>query len=165
MRNNKPDADFDPENPYADWADLGCNSNEDICTPVEPPKRKAEKRYYWLKLKDGFFDSKYIKALRALENGDRLTIVYLSMQLKALKADGLISYDQIMPSVEEEIALDINEDVKVVKNALLQLQRLNLVEIWDDQTVYMACKQELVDYGSESASAERKRRSRSKNKA
>lgn len=165
MNSIKQSVEFDPENPYADWAEDWAQNSEDNKTSAvseSAPKRKPEKRYYWLKLKDGFFDSKYIKALRAGENGDRITIVYLSMQLRALRADGFLKYDEIMPSFEEEIALDINEDVEIVKQALSSLQKLNLIEIWDDKTVYMACKQELLDYGSETAAAERKRRSRQK---
>jgi hypothetical protein len=37
----------------------------------------ADKRYYWLKLQDGFFDSKRIKKLRKLAGGDTYTIIYL----------------------------------------------------------------------------------------
>lgn len=123
---------------------------------------KKEPRLYWLKLKEGFFDSKYIKALRAAENGDRLTIVYLAMQLKALKTDGILNYAKIMPSVEEEIALDINESVETVRAALEQLERLGLIEVWDDKSIFMACKRELTDFGSETAAAERMRRSRNR---
>lgn len=47
----------------------------------------AEKRYFWLKLKDDFFDKKYIKALLKLPQGDSLTVIYLKMQLKSLKTE------------------------------------------------------------------------------
>lgn len=51
-----------------------------------------DKRYYWLKLKEDFFDEKYIKALRKLPQGDSQVIVYLKMQLKSLKTEGIINY-------------------------------------------------------------------------
>ena len=50
------------------------------------------KRYYWLKLKDDFFRSKRIKKLRGMERGDRLVILYLKLQLIAMKNDGVIVY-------------------------------------------------------------------------
>ena len=46
------------------------------------------KRYFWFKLFDDFFQSKRIKKLRNLAGGDTYTIIYLKMQLKALKTDG-----------------------------------------------------------------------------
>lgn len=45
----------------------------------------AEKRYFWLKLKEDFFDEKYIKALKRLPQGDSLIIVYLKCNFIALK--------------------------------------------------------------------------------
>ena len=41
------------------------------------------KRYYWLKFRDDFFDSKRIKKLRKMAGGDTYVIIYLKMQLKA----------------------------------------------------------------------------------
>ena len=45
----------------------------------------GNKRYYWLKLMDDFFDSKRIKKLRKMAGGDTYTIIYLKMQLLSLK--------------------------------------------------------------------------------
>ncbi|MBQ3755916.1 MAG: phage replisome organizer N-terminal domain-containing protein [Oscillospiraceae bacterium] len=48
------------------------------------------KRYDWLKLKKDFFRSKEIKKLRNQAGGDTYTVVYLKMQLLALKCDGFL---------------------------------------------------------------------------
>lgn len=45
----------------------------------------SEKRYYWLKLYDTFFDNKTSKYLRKLPDGDKLLLVYLKLQLKNLR--------------------------------------------------------------------------------
>ena len=50
------------------------------------------KRYYWLKLKDDFFSSKRIKKLRNMAGGDTYTIIYLKMQLLAMKTDGVLTW-------------------------------------------------------------------------
>lgn len=118
----------------------------------------AERKYFWLKLKDDFFDEKYIKALRKLPDGDALVIIYLKLQLKSLKTEGFIRYDHIMPSVEEEIALFLDEDVQKVKLALQAIIGLGIAELWDEDTLYMSALQPLI--GSEGASAERVRRHR-----
>ena len=47
------------------------------------------KRYYWLKLKDDLFTSIRIKKLRRMAGGDTYLIIYLKLQLKAIKNDAL----------------------------------------------------------------------------
>ena len=38
-----------------------------------------EKRYYWLKFREDFFESKRIKRLRRMAGGDTYLIIYLKM--------------------------------------------------------------------------------------
>ena len=121
---------------------------------------KENKKYYWLKLKEDFFDEKYIKALRKLPDGDALTIVYLKMQLKSLKTEGIIQYDHILPSAEEELALVLDEDVNIVRLTLSAILNMGLVEKWENDTLYMVAMQNLI--GSETAVAERVRKHREK---
>ena len=120
------------------------------------------KKYYWLKLKENFFDEKTTKFLRRLPDGDKLVITYLKMQLKSLKADGLLKYDRLMPSCEEELALILDEDVNIVKFTIQALLQSNVIEILDDNSIFMIAMQELI--GKESQSAERMRKLRERNK-
>lgn len=120
------------------------------------------KKYYWLKLKENFFDDKYIKALRKLPDGDALCIIYQKMQLKSLKTEGFIQYDKILPSAEEELALILDEDLNKVKLTLQALLNMGLVEKWENDTLYMVAMQNLI--GSETAVAERVRKHREKQK-
>ena len=48
------------------------------------------KKYFWLKLKDDFFQQRAIKKLRKLAGGDTFTIIYLKLQLLSLKDEGRI---------------------------------------------------------------------------
>lgn len=121
------------------------------------------KRYYWLKLKDDFFDEKYIKALRKLPQGDSLAIVYLKMQLKSLKTEGIIKYEGIMPDAMTELSLLLDEDENVVRLAVEALIRFGVVERWDNDTFYLVALQQLI--GSETQGAERVRRHRELKKA
>lgn len=121
----------------------------------------AEKRYYWLKLKDDFFDSIRIKKLRSLAGGDTYTIIYLKMLLKAIKNDGILEYQGIETSICEEIALDINESPDNVGVALKYLLSCGLAEQqYNDCLLPEAI--ELV--GSEQESAERVRNYRERQK-
>lgn len=118
------------------------------------------KKYYWLRLKEGFFDSKHIKFLRLQENGDRMCIVYLQLQLKSLRSVGLIQYDKLLPSCTEEIAFDLGEPVEIVNRTVSMLEKLNLVERLEDGSLYLSAVREVV--GSETTAAERMRNKRSR---
>ena len=122
----------------------------------------AEKRYFWLKLYDDFFTSKRIKKLRTIAGGDTYTIIYLKMQLKALKTDGYLYFDGVMSDFAEELALDIDEkpdDVKVTINYLLTV---GLLETNDGEQYKLPFLEKCI--GSETASAQRVRDHRTKNK-
>lgn len=123
----------------------------------------AEKKYFWLKLKDDFFDEKYIKALRRLPQGDSLVIVYLKMQLKSLKTNGIIKYEKLLPDSVSELAMFLDEPENIVKLAVNALINFGAVERWENETLYMTAMQELI--GSESESAERVRKYRALKKA
>lgn len=115
----------------------------------------AEKRYFWLKLYDDFFTSKRIKKLRTIAGGDTYTIIYLKMQLKALKTDGYLYFDGVMSDFAEELALDIDEkpdDVKVTINYLLSV---GLLETNDGSQYILPFLEKCI--GSETAHAQRQR--------
>lgn len=120
------------------------------------------KRYYWLKLKNDFFKDKRIKKLRKIAGGDTYTIIYLKMQLLSLQDEGILYYDGVEDSFEEEIALQIDEDVEDVKITIGFLLRHNLL-IQDDKNEYQL--PETIDsIGSECDSAERVRKLRKNQK-
>lgn len=115
-------------------------------------------KYYWLKLKEDFFDDKVIKYLRKLPEGPTLVIIYLKMQLKSLKTEGFLRYDGILPTCEEEIALVLDESPMLVSGAINALVKMGVVERWDSDVLYMKAMQELIGSESESAARVRKHR-------
>lgn len=121
------------------------------------------KRYYWLKLKKDFFDSKEMKKLRKLAGGDTFTIIYLKMQLLSLADEGKLYFDGVEDSFAEEIALQIDEEPENVKVTILYLQRVGLIEVMSDNELFLS----EVPYmtGSETDKAEfmRKKRQKSSN--
>lgn len=121
------------------------------------------KKYFWLKLKEDFFEDKIIRYLRKLPDGNAIVIVFLKMQLKSLKTEGFIKYDGILPTCEDELALILDEDVNLVRFTIGALEKVGAVERWDNDTLYISALQPLI--GSESAVAERVRKHRAKKKA
>lgn len=112
------------------------------------------KRYYWLKLYEDFFESKRIKKLRKL--GETCLIIYLKMQLKSLKTDGVIEWAHVEDDFIDELALDLNEPAELVKRTLDFLIKQGLCEVADEGQTYTL---PFVSYctGSETASTQRVR--------
>lgn len=121
------------------------------------------KRYYWLKLKEGFFGDKEIKKLRKIAGGDTYTIIYLKLMLLSLKENGKLFYEGIEESFYEELALEIDEEPDNVKFTLLYLQKTGLLEEISSTESFLTRIPECV--GSETSKAELMRKRRAKEKA
>lgn len=116
------------------------------------------KKYFWLKLKDDFFNQKEIKMLRKLAGGDTFTIIYLKILLLSLKNDGRVYYDGIAKNMVEEIALEIDEQIDNVTLTFNYLQSKGLLVFNADDEVELSNVHQMI--GSESASASRVRKHR-----
>lgn len=121
-----------------------------------------EKRYYWLKLKDDFFDSIRIKKLRQLAGGDTFTIIYLKMLLVAIKTDGILEFQGVEENIAEEIALAIGENVENVTVTLKFLLSCGLAEQVETDCFL---PEATLFVGSEGSSAERVRNFRERQKS
>ena len=120
----------------------------------------AEKRYYWLKLKETFFEEMYIKALRRQPQGDSLVIAYLKMQLRTLKTNGVFTYGGFLPDSAAELALAIDEPEEIVKTTLEALIKFGVVERASNEDLLMIEMQKCI--GSESSSTQRVKKMRAK---
>lgn len=118
----------------------------------------ANKKFYWLKLKEDFFRDKRIKKLRKIAGGDTYTVIYLKLQLLSLKNNGVLIYEGIEENFVEEMALEIDEDVDNVKITLAFLQSNGLLDEIEQDHYVMT--ETIKCIGSESASAERVRKHR-----
>ena len=118
------------------------------------------KKYYWLKLKDNFFNQKEIKKLRKIAGGDTFTIIYLKMQLLSIKNGGILKFDGIESNLAEQLSYEIDEDVDNIQITLGFLTANKLIETLSNDTFLLPKAAESI--GSESESAERVRRHRQK---
>ena len=91
-------------------------------------------------------------------------LIYLKMQLLALKTDGIIAFEKIESSFAKELALQLDEKVDDVEMTLLYLQKVNLIEVNDECDQYFL-PEVIENTGKESESAARVRKHRSKLKA
>lgn len=120
------------------------------------------KRYYWLKLKDDFFDSRKMKKLRKVAGGDTYTIIYLKLQLLSINNEGVIDFEGTDEDIYHQLALDIDEEIDDIKMTLAFCNANDLIEYVDDD-VFLNEVPALI--GSETASTRRSRKHRRKQKA
>lgn len=117
-----------------------------------------EKKYYWLKLKEDFFQDVRMKKLRKIAGGDTYTIIYLKLQLLSIKNGGILIYNGYLETVEEEFAMAIDEDVQNVKMTLAFLSANKLIEEVEKNKYLLT--ETIKCIGSETAVAERVRKHR-----
>lgn len=124
--------------------------------------KASNKRYYWLKLMKDFFQQARIKKLRKIAGGDTYIIIYLKMMLLSINSDGVIVFESVEPSFEEELALILDEELDNVKVLISFLKANNLIEQKNENDFYMVEVPNLI--GTETASTQRSRKSRERQK-
>ena len=116
-------------------------------------------RYYWIKLKDTFFQDKHIKKLRKLPGGSDCVIAYMKMMLASTKTNGIITLDGIEETPAEEIALMIDETKEICQMTMAYGLKVGFIQQMDDLS---ACKllqvEQLLDSETEDASRKRENR-------
>lgn len=111
------------------------------------------KRYFWLRLHDDFFRSVRIKKLRRMAGGDTYVIIYLKMQLKAMKTDGVLTWRGYEQDFVDELAIDLDEEPDNVRVTLAYLLSCGLAETEDKVNFFLPYAVE--NTGSETASTQR----------
>jgi len=121
------------------------------------------KRYYWLKLHEHFFDRAVIRYLRKLPEGDTIVLIYLELLCISLSTDGYVYTDGLYQSIEEDLALMLDEKVVNVRLALTALETAKLISRGGEEADYYM--QEYPDMvGSEADSTRRSRALRERRK-
>ena len=121
------------------------------------------KRYYWLKLQNTYFSQLEQKKMRRQEHGKDMQIIYLRMMLYSIDKSGLIYYQGIYDTLEEEMAEEFDEPVELIKRTLDYLIKNNMISLDKEHNCFIPAAIEYT--GSESYSTERMRRHRKKDKA
>ena len=123
----------------------------------------TKKRFWWLKLRDTFFNDAKVKKLRRLPGGDVLTIIYLKMMLVSVRNEGILIYEALEDTFVEELSLRLDESPEDIQNALDYLKRHRLIET-DNDVEYML-REAMENIGSETDAAERMRNMRKRRAA
>ena len=121
------------------------------------------RKYYYLKLKENYFDDDSIVLLESTQDGVLYSNILLKLYLKSLKHGGRLQLDEDIPYTAQMIATITRQQIGTVERALQIFLKLGLVEVLDSGTFYMSNIELLI--GQSSTEAERKRAARLQNKA
>ena len=115
-------------------------------------------KYYYLKLKEYYFDEDVIVLLENQPDGFLYSSILLKLYLKSLKNGGKLQLDENKPYTAQMIATITHQQVGTVERALRLFMELGLVEVLNDGAFYMSNIELLI--GQSSTEGERKRRAR-----
>lgn len=116
------------------------------------------KKYYFLKLKEDFFDQREIVVLEGSKDGVLYVNILLKLYLKSLQHNGKLLLNEMTPLSAEMIALLTRHEIGTVERAMRAFMQLGLVEVLEDNTFYMPEIEEMTGKGS--SDGERKARYR-----
>ena len=121
------------------------------------------RKYYYLKLKESYFDDDAIVLLESMPDGILYSNILLKLYLKSLKNGGKLQLDENIPYTAQMIATLTRHQIGTVERALEIFRQLGLVEQLDSGAFYMTDIELMI--GQSSTEAERKRAARLANKA
>ena len=123
----------------------------------------ANKKYYWLKLKEDFFEEDTIAWIEEQPNGKEYSLFYLKLCLKSLKTNGLLIRNvgqMIVPYDAKTLSKITNTDVDTVMVAMELFKQIGLIQMMENGEIYLTQLENMV--GCESKWAEKKRNQRKK---
>ena len=113
------------------------------------------KKYYYLKLKEGFFDTEEMKLMQSMKDGYMYSDILMKLYLQSLRQDGRLMYRGIIPYTPEMIATVTRHQVGTVEKAIELFEQMGLIEILNNGAIYMLDIQNFI--GQSSSEGDRKR--------
>ena len=103
---------------------------------------RDKQKFYWLRLDKDFFQKYKIKSLISEKNGEKNLIIYQQLMCECLnyvdeKNNGILRYSEHRAYTINELASVINRKPKELEQALKMLINKELLEVWDDGTIYI----------------------------
>ncbi len=124
----------------------------------------ADKKYYWLKLKRDFFKRHDIRIIEELPNGKEYLLFYLKLLVESIDHEGSLRFSDTIPYNDQMLSVITNTNVDIVRSAMKLFVDLKMLDVLDDETIYMAEVQKMIGSAVDSDVANRQRRCRERKK-
>ena len=118
------------------------------------------KKYYYLRLKDNFFDGDELKILESMKDGYLYSNILLKLYLRSLKNDGKLVVNDRIPYNAEMLASVTGHQIGTIKQALSIFKDLGLIDVLENGAIYMLDIQNFIGRGSNEADRKREYRQR-----
>lgn len=121
----------------------------------------ATKRYYWLKLKEDFFDDDTISFIEEQENGVYYVNFYLKLCLKSVKTEGKLIRligENLIPYDIKSLSKVTNTPVDTVRVAMKLFEEIGLIKLLESGEIYLQQIDELIGTETDRARIMREKR-------
>lgn len=118
------------------------------------------KKYYYLKLRENFFDNDDVAILESMPDGTLYSNILLKLYLRSLKNNGKLMFNDRIPYNAQMLSTITRQPVAVVEKAVGIFKEMGLIEVLDNGAIYMLDIQNFI--GSSNTEADRKREYRRK---
>lgn len=118
-------------------------------------------KFYWLQLKEDFFDEDSINWLEEQPNGKEYCLFYLKLCLKSLKTSGIMIRqvgEMLVPYDCKKLSEITNTEVDTVVVAMELLKKIGLIKVLDNGELYLTEIDKMI--GSQSIGAFKKQQQR-----
>ena len=122
------------------------------------------KKFYWLKLKRDFFKRHDIRIVEEMPNGKDYVLFYLKLLLESIDHEGSLRFSDTIPYNEQMLSVITNTNVDIVRSAMKLFIELHLIEVMEDQTIYMGEIEKMIGSAADNDNANRQRRFRERKK-
>ena len=109
------------------------------------------RKYYYMRLKEDYFDSEEQNVLESLPDGYLYSNILLKLYLKSLKRDGLLMFTDMIPYNAQMIAAVTRHQVGTVEKALQIFEQLGIIKRLETGEIYMMDIQNFVGSSSDEA--------------
>ena len=120
----------------------------------------AEKRFYWLKLDRHFFKRHDIRIVEDMPNGKEYILFYLKLLCEAVSHEGELRFSEKIPYSAEMLSTVTNTNIDIVRMAVKVLTECGMMEILDDETIYIEQVRKMIGSAIDNDNANRQRRYR-----
>jgi len=111
----------------------------------------VNKKYFYLKLRDNFFDSEEMKLLESQKNGVEYQNFYLKLCLLSLKNEGRLMFRDSIPYDINMLSTITRHSIDTVQMCIEIFKKMGLIDILETGSIYMNDIQTLIGHGSTEA--------------
>ena len=94
---------------------------------------QRENRYYWLRLKEDFFEDDRVRIIESSPDGEKILLFYLKLMLKSIKGEGEVLKGTGIVCTPQTLGAITGTAPEVVQQALELLQSLGMIELQGGQ--------------------------------